>query len=147
MITLEQLYSFKPCPEYTEEDVARHFKSVCGRRKKMKLADALKLDIPDDHILWLILRPEFIAERKLHEIAIWCWEEIAKPIWEKEYPNDKRPHEAIRIKKLWIEGKATDEELAEARAASRAASWEASRAATWEAANKKILDHVREATK
>ena len=57
------------------------------------------------------------AERSLH-------------LFEKAYPNDKRPRTAIEVARRFVEGKATKEE----RAAARAAAWAAARAAAWAAA-------------
>lgn len=149
-VTIKNIMSWKPCEGYDRDIVTRLFKSVCGRRKYMKFADALKLDIPDDDKLWLVLRPEFISERRLHEIAIWCWEEIARPIWEKYYPDDKRPHEAVRIKRLWLNRKAAGEELIYAWEGTPAweaawegtAAWAAAREAAGAAARKKIIQHI-----
>jgi len=63
---------------------------------------------------------------ELHIFAIWCAEQaldlIDKP--------DPRSLEALRAKRLWLDGKATDKELAAARDAARAAAW----AAAWDAA-------------
>jgi len=124
----------------------------------MSLKNALKLDIPAEDIYWLVFRNEFMTDLAMHNIAIFCWDEIARPIWEKEYPNDKRPHEAVRVKKLWLKKKATDKELASARAAAWAAlasaraAWaagDAALASAWAAwaagaaANKKILSHIK----
>jgi len=78
------------------------------------------------------------AERALHEFAIWCAEEALSLV---ENP-DPRSIEALRVKRLWLDRKASDEELDAAsvaartaasdaaRAAARAAAW----AAAWEAA-------------
>ena len=68
------------------------------------------------------------------------------PIWEKGYPNDKRPAEAIRISSAFARGEASKEELvaasdaawaaavralAEREAARAAAAWAARAAAAW----------------
>ena len=118
--TIRDILDFNPCSSYTEEKITELFKSV-GCKKYVTVDKLFKANIPHNDFFWLILRPEFIPERQLHEIAIWCFERIAQPIWENNYPNDKRPQEAIRIKKLWLDEKATDEELAAARAAAVAA--------------------------
>jgi hypothetical protein len=120
--SVQDILDFNPCSEYTEERLTKLFKSV-GCKKYVTVTKLFEADIPHNDFFWLILRPEFIPERQLHEIAIWCFERIAQPIWEKHYPNDKRPQEAIRIKKLWLDKKATDEELD----AARDAAWDAAR--------------------
>jgi len=60
------------------------------------------------------------------------------PIYEKHYPDDKRPRQAIETARRFANGEATQEELAAAwdaaRAAAGAAAWNAARAAAWNAA-------------
>ncbi len=72
-------------------------------------------------ILWMA-----DATRTLHEFAIWCAEQalalIDKP--------DPRSLEALKVKRLWLDGKATDEE----RDAAGAAAWAAARDAARDAA-------------
>ena len=135
--SVQDILDFKPCDRYTENHIIDLFKSV-GCKKYITLDKIVQLDISVDDLFWLILRPEFIPEKELHLFAIWCFEKIAQPIWEKYYPNDNRPQEAIRIKKLWLEGKATIEELEAtgeaAREAAGAAAWAAAGAAAWAAA-------------
>jgi len=127
--SVQDILDFNPCSSYTEERITELFKSV-GCKKYVTVDKLFKANIPHDDFFWLILRPEFIPEKELHQIAIWCFERIAQPVWEKYYPDDKRPQEAVRIKKLWLKGKSTVEELAAARDAAR----EAARAASWAAA-------------
>jgi len=129
-ITVDGIMSLGPCDDYTREILEDLRKSQCGRRKKITMKDILTSAVPPEDRLWLVLRNEFLTDKELHEIAIWCWEKIARPIWEKHYPDDKRPHEAVKVKKLWLKGKATDEELDLA----RDAAWIAARASAWIAA-------------
>ena len=76
-------------------------KLVCGRRRVLWIAD---------------------ATRTLHEFAIWCAEQalglVAAP--------DPRSLDALRVKRLWLDGKATDAELS--------AAWDAASAAVSDAA-------------
>lgn len=135
--SVQDILDLNPCDEYTEEKITELFKSV-NCKKYITVEKLFKVNIPRNDFFWLILRPEFIPEKQLHQIAIWCAERIAIPIWEKYYPDDKRPQEAVRIKKLWLKGKATSEELDAAGVAARAAAWaaagDAARAAAWDAA-------------
>jgi len=151
--TVQNILDFNPCSEYTEEKIAQLFKAV-GCKKYVTVGKLFEANIPHEDFLWLILRPEFIPEKQLHEIAIWCAEKIAMPIWEKYYPDDKRPQNAIKVKKAWLKGKATSEELAAVwaagEAAARAAVWAgkaAARAAAWAAAWDKIKNHIAEVIK
>lgn len=111
-------------------------------RKLGGSADALEIlalrRIPAEDRLWAVLRAEFIPDRILHEFACRCAEDALSRI---DNP-DPRSINAIAVKRRWIAGEATDEELAAARAAAetaadaaartdtRAAAW-AARAAAW----------------
>jgi hypothetical protein len=144
-VTVDDIMSFNPCSEYTREKVEVLRKSVCGRRKKITALDVLKLaDIPYKDKCWLVLRPELMEDTDLHAIGLYAAEKIALPIWLKYYPDDNRPAEAIRIKKLWLKGKATDVELAAAIDAARDAAWaaaeDAARDAAWAAARAAARD-------
>ena len=160
-MTVDGIMNLGPCDGYTRERMEELRKTQCGRRKNITLKDILTSEVPPEDKLWLVLRNEFLTDAELHEIAIWCWEKIARPIWEKHYPDDKSPHEAVRVKKLWMKGKATDDELEAARAAAwtagDAAAWaaardaaraaaraagDAARDAAWDAARAKICKHI-----
>ena len=119
-ITVDGIMNLGLCDGYTRERMEELRKTQCGRRKNITMKDILTSAVPPEDRLWLVLRNEFLTDKELHEIAIWCWEKIARPIWEKHYPGDKRPHKAVRIKKLWLKGNATDDELGAARAAAGA---------------------------
>ena len=110
-ITVDTIMSWKPYKPYDEEKIEELIKGVCGDRKNITYRDILKFPIPNSDKLWVLLRPEFIPERQIHEVGLWCWEEIARPIWEKYYPNDRRPNNLVSIKRLWLDKKATDREL------------------------------------
>jgi hypothetical protein len=77
----------------------------------------------------LVLRPEFIEERKLH-IMSYKFAEDCLYLFEKEQPNDDRPRKAIEAKRLWINGEISTEELNSA----RSAAWSATRSAIRSAA-------------
>jgi len=66
------------------------------------------------------------------------WAEHVLPLFEKAYPGDKRPRQAIRAARDFVAGKITAKQLARAQAAAawaaRAAAWEAAGAAAQEAA-------------
>jgi len=91
-------------------------KLVCSRRKVLWAKD---------------------ASRPLHEFAIWCAETILSQIRDPDPQNLK----AIETKKLWLDGKATDEELKEA----RKVVWGAAMEAAWNAARDAARDAAREA--
>ena len=88
------------------------------------------------------------VERALHELACTYAEDVL-PIYEKDYPKDKRPRKAIETKRKWLDGKATDRQLAAARAAAGAtagdAAWAAAVDAAWAAARAAAGDAARAA--
>jgi hypothetical protein len=116
-VDVDMIMSWIPCDKYSRDSIKKLFLKNCGKGKNLSLKMAIDLDIPIEDKLWLILRREFIPELQLHDIAIFCWEKIARPIWEKYDPNDKRPHNAVKTKKMWLKGKATDKDLDAAGAA------------------------------
>lgn len=141
-VTLDEFLSFKPC--WLDDEKGRRRLRYYAR-KLGGSADALEIlalrRIPAEDRLWAVLRAEFIPDRILHEFACRCAEDALSRI---DNP-DPRSINAIAVKRRWIAGEATDEELAAARAAAetaadaaartdtRAAAW-AARAAAWAAA-------------
>ena len=76
-----------------------------------------------DWAIWTYLRPGILTKREQWEFALDCAER-ALPHFAAWAPNDNRPAEAIRIKRLHLDGKATDAELEAARDAAGVA-WNA----------------------
>jgi hypothetical protein len=74
------------------------------------------------------------ATRTLHEFACWAAEGALDAIASRGETVDPRSRRAIEVKRLWLDGQATDEELAAARDAAGAAARDAARAAAWAAA-------------
>ncbi len=83
------------------------------------LADDDKAAASERHIL-----ASADCTRELHEFALWCAESV------RYLMVDSRSTTALTVKRSWLDGQATDDELAAARAAARAAVW----AAAWAAA-------------
>ena len=78
------------------------------------------------------------ATNLLHEFACWCAERALRAERKAGRVPDKRSWEAIRVKRRWLKGKATDEELAAAWDAARDAAGAAARAAARDAHNRKL---------
>ena len=76
--------------------------------------------------------------RVLHEFACWCAERALKRERKAGYEPDPRSWNVIKVKRLWLNGKAAKVELAAAREtaweAAADAAWSAARSAAWEAA-------------
>jgi hypothetical protein len=91
------------------------------------------------------------ATRTLHELAIWN----AKNALELAKVDDERCWNALKVKEQWLDGNATDAELAAARNAAwdaarnaaRAAAWDAARDAAWNAAWDAAWDAARDAAR
>ena len=130
-VTLDEFLSFKPC--WLDDEQGRRRLRYYAR-KLGGSADALEIlalrRIPADKRLWAVLREEFIPAPILHEFACRCAEDALSRI---DNP-DPRSINAIAIKRRWIAGEATDEELAAARTAAwaaQAAAQDAARTAAW----------------
>lgn len=78
------------------------------------------------------------ATRTLHEFAIWAAEQALDLIRKSGQTVDPRSEMALQVKRLWLDGKATDQELDAAwdaaRTAARTAAWDSARDAAWDAA-------------
>ena len=124
-ITYEQFLEFDPCYLYDPEKKAL-MESIAQRREHWSAMDILELEnIPAADRLWAVLREELIDAPILHEFACRCAERALSRI---ENP-DPRSLRAIEIKRAWLRGKATDEELAAAQDAALAAAQDAALAA------------------
>ena len=129
-ITYEQFLEFDPCYLYDPEKKAL-MESIAQRREHWSAMDILELEnIPAADRLWAVLREELIDAPILHEFACRCAERALSRI---ENP-DPRSLRAIEVKRAWLRGEATDEELAAAQDAALAATWAAALAAAQDAA-------------
>lgn len=125
VVTLEQVLSLNPC--YSREKILR----LSHGRTELTVGEIIDLRfVPAEDKLWLLLREEYIPARTLHEFAIWC-AETALIIAEVA---DERSWHALTVKRLWLDGKATDKELDAAKTAARDAAWDNAKDAAWDAA-------------
>jgi len=74
------------------------------------------------------------ATRVLHDFACWCATKALDAAEVRGEKVDPRSRKAVAVKLAWLDGKATDAELAAAGDAAWAAAWAASRDAAWAAA-------------
>jgi len=81
-------------------------------------------------LVWLATQKGVVDEKTQHFFACWC----VRQVW--HLLIDERSRKAVETKEYWIDGLATDEELAAAGAAAGAAASDAASdaAATWAAA-------------
>lgn len=97
-ITLEMVLRWKPCKRYSQERILK----LGNGLESLTPLEAFNLPIPKYDILWLLLRPEIIPEKELYLLACF-FAEPAVEIYEKHYPGDLRPRNAIAAKRAWVE--------------------------------------------
>ena len=120
--TIDEVLSWDVC--YPREQL----KELYAGRETLIALDCFDLPIPGKDKLYALLRPKVIPERELHLLACDFAERVA------HLAKDPHVVEVIRVKRLWVEGEASDEELATARdAALNATEAAAPRAAEWAA--------------
>ena len=124
-VTIDEVLSWNPCEEYTKE----RLRKLAGRRKKMSGLQILALKIPVADRLWAILWHGFLSNKDLRLFACDCAEHVLG-IFEKKYPEDKRPQECIETARRFAYGLATEKE----RDAARDAAGDAAGDAAWDAA-------------
>ena len=129
-VTIDQVMRWRPCLDYPQKRI----NSLFSGRESLSWEDVVALDIPTEDKLWALLREDFIPARELHLLACDFAEKVL------HLTDDPRCAEAIRVKRLWVDGKATYEELAAALAAARAAAWDAARDAARAAARDAARD-------
>ena len=145
-VTLKQFKGFGPC--WLDDGREDKLEKIGARKAEWTALDVLKLrGVSDIDKLWAVLRVEFIPEPILHEFACRCAERALKAA----RITDERSWNAIKTKRKWLKGEATDEELVAARdaayAARDAAAWAAARDAAaerkWQVAElRKMLEEV-----
>jgi len=153
--TLDGVMSWIPC--LSREEVGAYF----GGRKYMTVATLMETDLSTENKLWCLLRPEVIPEKTLHTLSCDFADRALLREREAGREPDPRSWRAVAVKRLWIDGQATDDELRAARAAAweaageaageaaraaaREAAWVAAREAAWEAAWEAALAAARAA--
>jgi leucyl aminopeptidase (aminopeptidase T) len=143
--TLNRIKLHSPC-EYGWEKLLNHLNKTQSDDELLELRTILESNGLDDTI-WALRA----VEGKDKEIRLFSADcaEMVLPIYEKHYPDDKRPRFAIQAARDYANGLITMEELdfawAAARAAALAAAWAAARAAAWAAAWAAARDAARAA--
>lgn len=125
-VTYEQFLEFNTC-WLDDDEQATKLERIVRLKKEWSALDVLALsNVSDDDKLRTVLREEFIDAPTLHEFACRCGEMALSKI---ENPD---PHSvaSVEIKRKWLRGEATDEELE----AAKNATWVAEVVAEHEAA-------------
>ena len=135
--TVDDVMSWEPCgwdgPEYGIYQ-REHVQKLFGRRKYLTTRDILNLKIPLEDRFWAVLRAEMVPDRVLFEFACWCAENALRGERCQGREPDERSWEAVRVRRKWLRGEATDEELFAAWSAAESAAESAARSAAWSAA-------------
>jgi hypothetical protein len=110
MITVDMIMALEPC--WTRERV----EGIFGKRKSMHLRTLLKdKRVPAEDRLWVALREDFMWARDLRIFACDCADRALSRV---KYP-DPRSVGAVRVARLYADGKATGDELTAAWYAAR----------------------------
>ena len=120
--------SFNPCYDPSEK--------VSDENETLPVIEWVakyRATVPTQDIIWLLCRKEFMADRDCRLFAVWCAREALKLV---DNP-DIRSIDACDVSERFVNGEATEEELAAARDAAWAAAW-----AAWDAARDAQLDKL-----
>ena len=132
-ITVKKLISWGAC--YNEKEL-KEFKKKLKIKGGVTPLEFCELDIETEDKIWTLLRTEIIPEKELHLLG--C--KFAEYALKLERKNGREPHpdswNAIKVKRLWLKGKATDEELDLA--------WSAARSAARSSVEKKQLKQIKQ---
>ncbi len=107
-----------------------------GRTKPINLLTILEHNGCDD-FFWTL---GIIEDHQVLRAMAADFAESVLPIFEGQYPDDRRPREAIEVVRRYAHGEATGRERAAARDAAWAAAWAAARDAAWDAARDAARD-------
>ena len=110
-VTVDDVMGWEPCWDRDEvEDAA-------GGREALTPLEIADLKIQAHERLWVLLRPEIIERKRLHELACVFAECVLLRERGMGQEPDTRSWAAIETKRRWLRGEATDEQLAAAQAA------------------------------
>ena len=106
--------------------------TVLKGRKEITLSEFLECDIPIKDKYWFVCK-KLATKEQNQQIAIGV-AEIVIDLYEKKYPDNKAPREAIQAAKDYLNGTITIEVLRQKRKAAAAAAYTAANAAAYSAA-------------
>lgn len=126
--TLSRILEHGPCGQDPEDGcgwwrLLNHLGKTEPDNKPLSMITILESNGLDD-ALWALRSVEGY-EREVRLFGCWCACQ-SLPIFERDYPNDMRPRQAIETAALYAEGIVDN--------AAWAAAWDAARAAAWAAA-------------
>jgi hypothetical protein len=123
-VSVDTVMSWGPCDTYTHRKVTKLF----AGRKTVSALNVLDMKIPDTDKCWAAVRPELLTDSQLHEVGLRYAERLLTAERGAGREPDPRSWAVLEVKRRWLKGEATDEELRKA----ASAAW-AARAAWWTA--------------
>ena len=139
--TLVDVLNREPCDDYMDPDTGEAtdlLLDLFGCRESLSVADGFALYdeglLPAADILWWLLDESMLPALILHEAACRFAERALLIVALGGDETDERSWKAIRTKRAWMRGYATDEDLFAARSDAARAAAEAVREAAWAAA-------------
>lgn len=126
-INNELIRSFRPCYDPSEKNIPDD-----EALPVLEWVNKYRGIVPDNDIIWLLCRPEFMSDKELRLFAVWCVREALKLV---DNPDERRIN-ACDVAEKFALGEATAEDLAAAEEAAWAAdeAEREAREAAWSAA-------------
>ena len=118
-------------------------REMFGKKKSISIKNLVDMDISHDDKIWAVSKFSWFTDKQKRLMA--CdFAEMCLDNFENEYPDDKRPREAIEVSRRYANGAATTEEL---EAASEAASAARSAARSEAASARSAAESARSAAR
>ena len=127
-LTYEEMMALKPCREQAKAVTKLLGGAKTWNGKKISAREAVKAGVSYSDLVWAAstqARNDKDVERRLRLWLADCAAHVLH-IYEKDYPDDRRPRDAIVAGRAYARGDTTD--------AAKAAAWDAAKAAAWDAA-------------
>jgi hypothetical protein len=124
-VTVEEIMELKPCYDQLEVE------KLWGENESLTLLEICQLDIPIDDIIWAVSR--LMPKKDARLFACDCAEHVLC-LFERDYPDNKRPRDCIEVSRKYANGEVGDAAMDAAWDAAWAAAWAAARAAAGAAA-------------
>ena len=143
-LTYKELKALKPCPEQAKAVTKLLGGAKTWNGKKISAREAVKAGVSYSDLVWAAstqARNDKDVERRLRLWLADCAAHVLH-IYEKDYPDDRRPRDAIVAGRAYARGETTDAARTAALVAARGAASAAAWAAASDAEEKWQLDRL-----
>ena len=146
-LTYKEMMALKPCPEQAKAVTKLLGGAKTWNGKKISAREAVKAGVSYSDLVWAAstqARNDKDVERRLRLWLADCAAHVLH-IYEKDYPKDRRPRDAIVAGRAYARGETTDAASAaawDAASDARDAAWGAAWAAARDAEEKWQLDRL-----